>query len=132
MIQMVIAHMVGDWVLQPRYMAIEKGKNTLSGYLYCLLHVAVYTWCYIIFVPNQSIQFYLSIAIPHFIIDKWSLMSHWQKFKDGQFWWQAYEEYPTNFEARVQMGFAGMRYAVEDNTAHLVCMYLSHMYYYVA
>ena len=66
----------------------------------------------------------MSIAIPHFIIDKWSLMSYWQKFKDGEYLWKAYEEYPTNFEARVQMGFAGMRYAVEDNTAHLVCMYL--------
>jgi hypothetical protein len=129
MIEIIIAHLLGDWVFQSRKMAVEKGKQTLKGYLYCLFHVILYTAVFYFIVPNKSMLFYLSIMIPHFLIDKWSLVSYWQRFRDGKFWWESYKENPTIFTERVEMGFAGLRYAVEDNTIHLICLYLSFVFF---
>lgn len=128
MIQMIIAHLLGDWILQPRKMAVEKGKQTLGGWLMCFLHVLVYTACFVVIVPHHSFLYYLSIFVPHFIIDKFSLMSYWMKFKNGEDWWLAYANEPISFEERLQSGFAGLCYAVEDNTAHLICLYLTCLY----
>ena len=128
MIQMIIAHLLGDWIFQPRKMAVEKGKQTFKGWCYCLLHVAIYTSCFIILVPHHSALFYLSIYIPHFIIDKFSLMGYWIKFRDGEDWWMAYVKEPNDFFNRVEMGFAGLRYALEDNTMHIICLYLTQLY----
>ncbi len=130
MIQMIIAHLIGDWILQPRKMAVAKGEHTLRGWLFCFLHVSIYTLCFVVLVPHHSFWFYVSIFIPHFIIDKWSLMGYWIKFRDGVEWWKAYEikTQPDDFYARLEMGFAGIRYALEDNTAHLVCLYLTYTY----
>lgn len=132
MITYIIAHLLGDWIFQPRGMAVDKGKQTWHGYMMCLAHVCIYTTCFMVLVPDQTGLFYLSIFIPHFLIDKWSLMSHWQKWRDGKFWWQSYQDKPHGwafeFMDRVEMGFAGLRYAVEDNTAHLIFLWLSFKY----
>ena len=128
MIQIIIAHLLGDWIFQPRKMAVEKGRQTLSGWLFCFAHVAIYTICFVFLVPHHSHLFYASIAVPHFIIDKISLMGYWIKFRDGENWWEAYEKTPDDFPKRVEMGFAGVRYALEDNTAHLICLYLTYLY----
>ena len=125
---MIIAHLLGDWILQPRKMAVEKGKQTLHGWLMCLLHVAIYTSCFVVLIPHHSFLFYLSIYVPHFIIDKFSLMGYWIKFRDGEDWWMAYVKEPSDFFNRLEMGFAGIRYALEDNTAHLICLYLTYIY----
>lgn len=127
----MLAHLLGDWVFQPRKMAVKKGEQTISGWLYCILHVAIYTGCFIVLCPGHSPLFYWSIAVPHFIIDKWSLVSYWLKIIDGHFWWEVYKEpqYRDTFEERVAMAFGGLRYAVCDNTIHLVCLYLTNIYF---
>lgn len=55
-------------------------------------------------------------------------MGYWIKLRDGKQWWMSYVEEPFDFDGRVEAGFAGLRYALEDNTAHLICLYISLKY----
>lgn len=125
MIELLIAHLLGDWVFQSRKMAVLKGQQNIIGWIFCFLHVTIYTTWFYLLSPGHSWIFYLSIFIPHFLIDKWSLVSYWQKLRDGDFWWKSYEKEGNTFNERIEMGFGGLRYAVEDNTIHLVCLWIS-------
>lgn len=128
MILLLIAHLLGDWVFQSRKVAVEKGKQNFDGWFMCLFHVSLYTFIFTMLVRHQSLLFYVSIFVPHFLIDKWSLMSKWQKLRDGKYWYEIYTDTPYSFMQRVEAGFAALRYAVEDNTIHLICLYLSWKY----
>lgn len=70
MIEQLIAHGVGDYVLQSDWMAAEKTQRSLAT----LVHVALYTLC---FVPlTQSPSALLAIGASHFVIDRWRLARH--------------------------------------------------------
>lgn len=128
MILLLIAHLLGDWIFQSRKVAVLKGKQTIAGWAACFFHVSVYTLIFVLLIKSQTLLFYASIFVPHFVIDKWSLMSKWQKLRDGEYWYDSYLNQPTSFMERVEAGFAALRYTVEDNTIHLICLYLSWKY----
>jgi len=63
----LVAHLVGDFLLQTDWMAREKFRNSLA----CRLHVVTYTLPFLIIttVPEAL----LVIAGTHFLIDRWRL-----------------------------------------------------------
>ena len=92
---MLFGHMVGDFFLQGKNMAIKKGTSNLTA----LNHVAIYTLAVLVFtLPYYTrishitegtwlIKYYLWVAvifIPHFIIDRFSLADVWLKFINGR------------------------------------------------
>jgi hypothetical protein len=71
----MLAHVVGDYVLQSDWMAAEKTKRSVAT----LVHVALYTLC---FLPlTQSPAALAFIAASHFVIDRWRIARHvsWAK-----------------------------------------------------
>lgn len=130
MVELLIAHLIGDWVLQPRSLAVNKGKYTVSGWVDCFQHVAIYTcWVAILVGLDQPFIVFVSVFVPHFIIDKFSLATYWMRFLDKEWWYACYyQKEGLSFEHEVQRGFAGLRYAVIDNTMHIICLYLTYKY----
>jgi hypothetical protein len=126
---MCLSHLFGDWMFQPRKMAVGKGLLTKAGWLWCLLHVSIYTTTFALITQNFDVWFLLSIFIPHFIIDKFSLLKYWMRLLDDEYWWEIYFKEPNTFENRLEMSFSGFKYAVIDNTIHLGCLYLSYIYF---
>ena len=67
---LITGHLVGDWVLQTKYMA----DNKLTNWSVRLYHVAVYTICVVILSITQMgtqnlLGVTLWVASTHFIID---------------------------------------------------------------
>jgi hypothetical protein len=71
----VLAHGVGDFVLQSDWMATEKAKRTFPA----LCHVCAYTLPFLLL--TQSVPALLAIAGSHFAIDRWRLTRYlvWAK-----------------------------------------------------
>jgi hypothetical protein len=63
----LVAHAVGDYLLQSHYMATEKTKQSLAA----AIHATVYGACFLLFRP--SLVAFAFIVITHFVIDRWRL-----------------------------------------------------------
>lgn len=66
----LVAHLVGDWLLQSHWMATQKFTNWGAA----LLHVVVYGLC---FLPLQPSPAALAVIVgSHLVIDRWRLARH--------------------------------------------------------
>ncbi len=63
----IVAHFVGDFILQSDWMAREKFGNSFA----CLVHVIAYTLPFLLI--TLSPEALLVIAGTHFLIDRWRL-----------------------------------------------------------
>ncbi|TAK10598.1 MAG: DUF3307 domain-containing protein [Anaerolineae bacterium] len=63
----LVAHAVGDYVLQSDYMANNKTKQSFA----CFLHVVFYALPFVLMTRSPSAV--LFIAGTHFVIDRWRL-----------------------------------------------------------
>ena len=63
----IVAHIVGDFILQSDWMAREKSRNSFA----CLIHVVFYTLPFLLITQVPATL--LVIAGTHFIIDRWRL-----------------------------------------------------------
>lgn len=74
----VVAHMVGDYLLQNTWMAMNKQKNIFI----CLLHAFLYSLAFNIICGWGDWRFWV-ILITHLIIDHWRIGAIWRKFFSG-------------------------------------------------
>lgn len=73
---LIVAHLVGDFLLQNDWIARNKTKSSLV----CALHVTIYTAVHAVFVEAGTgwpWWAYAAIAVPHFVIDRWRLAAWW-------------------------------------------------------
>lgn len=66
----LVAHAVGDYVLQSDWMAQEKVRRSLAAFC----HVAAYGLPFLLLRP--SLAAYAVIVGSHFVIDRWRLARH--------------------------------------------------------
>ena len=69
----IIAHLLGDYMFQPKYMALNK---TYDPWL-CLLHSAIYTLCVCLCLWNFSLTLIVFTLTVHYTIDYWSVGLKW-------------------------------------------------------
>jgi len=113
--------LVGDYLLQPREMAIQKSQNTNKGALYCLIHCIIVTISAIIFLQEFSISITLLIFISHYIIDRIGLSTYWLRLIKGRdFEKEYYEKYKFQ---EIHLCFSCIVYVIVDNTFHLLILY---------
>src|SRR5689334_23108045 len=90
-VNLLLGHLVGDFVLQPKSMAVKKGASNLIA----MSHVSIYTLAVLLLtiewnkLSNKSylLDYYiwtLIIFIPHYIIDRYSLADKWLDFINGR------------------------------------------------
>jgi hypothetical protein len=63
----LLAHAIGDYVLQSDWMANEKTKKSVAAFA----HALVYSLCFVVFRPSYGA--FTVILATHFIIDRWRL-----------------------------------------------------------
>jgi hypothetical protein len=81
---LLVAHMIGDYFFQNNWMALNKTKNSLICGLHCLLYTLS------ISIICQWFDWRLFIVFfTHFIMDRFRLATYWRKFysKDEQIPW---------------------------------------------
>lgn len=117
MIEMFLGHLVGDFMLQPKSMAIKKSTNSWI----CTLHVVIYTATVCAFCRSLDPLFWLGVAVPHWIIDRFSLANVWAKLMKGRTFQDAWL---SNDQFReFDIAFTAIVYTVVDATMHLLCLY---------
>lgn len=78
----VLGHFVGDYLFQNQWMAIGKSQPGWKGTVACTVHVLLYTLAVALFTGWNPL-FLLVVAVPHWIIDRWSLATYILQFKNG-------------------------------------------------
>lgn len=63
----LIAHAIGDYVIQSDWMATEKTKKSLAAFLHALTYTLPFLFI------TQSLAALAVIMVTHFIIDRWRL-----------------------------------------------------------
>lgn len=101
----LIGHLIGDYLLQNDWMAVNKKKRTWP----CLVHVLLYTAAIglLTWWPWWAL---LIVAVTHFIQDRTAIINWWMRFNR-----QTYFAQPP---------LAPWSIIVVDNVWHLVTLYL--------
>ena len=82
--EILLGHLVGDYLLQNRKMALNKSKKGASGLYWCLLHCMLYTTSICVAMQTMtpttiSPLIAVLVFMSHFPIDRWSLANYWVK-----------------------------------------------------
>lgn len=145
--EQLLAHLVGDFILQSPWMALNKNKRTFN----CLVHVLLYTCCFLFL--TRSWRALLVIGGTHFLIDRFGLARYlvWAKNHLSPTRWYPpwrycrltgyYDEWQSipvdetemQVEALARVGSLARQplfmsvwlTIVADNTLHLLANYLS-------
>lgn len=112
----LIAHAVGDYVLQSEWMATEKTKGSLPALVHCL----TYTLPFLFLTQNPYTL--AVIAGTHFVIDRWHLARYvaWAKNRPwpGSAPWSECRE--TGYRPDTPRWLSGWLVIIVDNVMHIV------------
>lgn len=115
-VDQLVAHAVGDYVLQSEWMAREKTKRSLAAFV----HVAFYVLPFLFITQNPYTL--AVIGGTHFIIDRWYLARYvaWLKNRPwpGSAPWSECEE--TGFHPDTQPWIAAWLVIIIDNIMHIL------------
>lgn len=133
----MVGHFVGDYLFQNSWMATRKSLPGLPGHIACTVHVALYTLAVALFTGWHPL-FLLVVAVPHWIIDRWSLAKYLLAWKNGYTMHDVWEEAPLcaapapgKLQRNVwKVAFAAPIYIVNDNTLHWVCLWFTCKYFF--
>ena len=117
----ILGHLVGDYLLQSKWMALTKSRPGADGFRACTIHVAVYTVAVCALVGTLSPKFAIAVFVPHWIIDRWSLASPWLKLIGGRTFEAARAN--TGPGREFDIAFTAIVYTVTDNTMHALCLW---------
>lgn len=120
-VNILLGHLVGDYLLQSKKMALLKSEKGARGYLWCLVHSLIYTAsvCFFLWTANPVII--LLVFLSHYPIDRWSLASKWLNLIGGRDFMKAYESNEKYRE--IDISFSAIVYTVVDNTFHLLLLW---------
>ncbi len=112
----LVAHLVGDFMLQNDWMARNKFHNSLA----CGVHVIVYSLPFLLITQNPLTL--LVIVGSHFIIDRWRIVRQliWVRnvlFPGSRPWDECSE---TGFSPGLSDQMARFLYIVFDATLHIL------------
>ena len=113
----ILGHLVGDYLLQGQWMAMNKKKHTFEGLAACAVHCSIWTACVMFF---GEIDFTLTsvplVFMSHAILDRTYLASKYMALVNIFNWREVCK---TNKITDAQI----LHYAIVDNVWHLVFLW---------
>jgi hypothetical protein len=123
----IVAHLVGDYILQSDWMANEKTKKSMAA----LAHVLAYSVPFIFLRPSFGALVF--IAGTHFVIDRWRLARFvcWTKnyLAPKSYWFPWVDCAGTGYHKDRPAWLSVWLMIVADNTMHLICNGLAFRYF---
>ena len=138
MYEMLLGHLMGDYLFQTEWMAMNKSKNDVIGWTAATVHCLLYTFAVCLFMWNFNLIWICAVWLSHFPIDKFALgekYMHYIKrsglrdYIDGVGTNSFYSDNNTG-QDMLTGGFRAVVYTITDNTMHLVLMYLAYQIIY--
>lgn len=132
---LIVGHLVGDYLFQNDWMAMNKKKPSLLGFAACLLHCLVYSACVVVFLYWPTVfdgslitfwQVFVAMNIAfwsHFVIDRTYIVDQWMTFF-GQTTWATLEKIEDEQLRNTRKLYVPLVQIAIDNTAHIALMYL--------
>jgi len=111
MIDALVGHLVGDYLLQNDWMAQGKKEHWFP----CAIHVLVYATC-VMFCSGwiwaeAAPVIWVAVAVPHYLIDRWRFVQWYMRW----FGQDIFMEPPMSPWSII----------VVDNVFHIVCLWLT-------
>jgi hypothetical protein len=115
----LLAHLVGDYILQSHWMATQKTSRSLPA----ALHALTYSLPFLLL--TRAPEALVAVAITHFVIDRWRLARYVVWLKD-QFAPKAFrhpwrECQKTGQHESLPDWLGVWLMIIADNTLHLIC-----------
>ena len=120
--ELVLAHFVGDFLLQPKQMALSKSKDSWMCALHCLIYTLSLIWIGGVDFGHPVLL--ASLFVPHFVIDRWSLAHMWMRLTRNRDLVWAYNHRESIAEF-YDAHFAALVYVVIDQTLHFLCLFVA-------
>lgn len=106
----IVAHLVGDYILQSHWMATEKTKSGFAA--------TVHAFCYTLpFALIASPIALILIFVTHFFVDRFRLARFVVWLKNGP--WQPLTA--TGYQENVPAWLSVWLLIIADNTIHIIC-----------
>ena len=125
--EMLLAHLTGDYLLQSKHMALLKSKKGWDGFQECWFHCFLYTCSVALFMWTLDPLTLILVFATHFIVDRWSLASVWLKLIKGRTFESTLHDTDRTVTAIIKreydVAFTSIVYAVVDNTFHLISLW---------
>ena len=138
---MLLGHLTGDYLLQNQFMAMNKSKNTLKGWLAAFVHCLLYTFAVCLFMWNFHLIWIIAVFCSHFFIDKFGLGEIYMKYIKGNGLREYIDDVNDTYsrtwinssegERMITGGFKAVVYTLTDNTMHLILMWLAYQTIYI-
>jgi hypothetical protein len=119
MFELLLGHLVGDYLLQNDWMAKNKSDNSLIGWLAAFIHCILYTFAVCLIMWNFNWIWILVVFNSHFWIDKFALGIPYLKYIKGM----EMDDYRGEYHGELTAGFSAVVYTLTDNTMHLLIMW---------
>lgn len=119
--EILLGHLVGDYLLQSKTLALRKSEKGWGGVLFCLIHSLIYSLSVCLFLWTLNPVVALLVFLSHYPIDRWSLASLWLKLIRGRDFIAAYQNKEKYWE--IDLSFSCLVYAAVDNTMHLILLW---------
>ena len=129
MLQLLLGHLVGDYLLQTSWMAVNKSKKTLQGWMAAIVHTVIYTLSICTLMWNFNPLWILIVFLSHVFIDHYSTATWYLKHIKGMekprdtvtvLGYYTKYELPANTPTYTSLYW--IIYVVVDNTMHLLLM----------
>jgi hypothetical protein len=134
---LILGHLIGDYLLQNKWMAMNKHHSSFKCAVHCLLYtLAVVVTTAPVASHTNLIYWGGFIFLTHYPIDRYSLADKWLKLINGR----SMEEFVVNGHSDIppehhqsnyhilRGGFTAVVYAATDNTMHLALAYYGGIY----
>ena len=138
MFRMLLGHLLGDYLWQNEFMAMNRSKNTWAGWFAAILHCSLYTLAVCSFMWNFQLIWIVAVFCSHFFIDKFALAEKYMHYIKGKsmkdYVKKDTKEWGTipNIDRYdiLEGGFSAVVYTATDNTMHLILMWAAYKLIY--
>jgi len=111
--KILLGHLIGDYLIQSKKMALTKSIKGLNGLKWCSIHCLLYTLAVCLLTATSDPIKISLIFMSHFPIDRWSLANKWLKMIRGR---------NLKLASEIDLSFSVIIYVVVDNTIHILLM----------
>ena len=124
-IELLLGHLVGDYLLQTNGMAVAKKNKGIEGFMACLIHCLLYTLAICVFIGLWSWLGIVAVFASHWVVDRYTWLSWLHKRFYGRMLADSCLDGTVISPELIQnISIGAFVYIVMDNTIHLVLVYL--------
>lgn len=120
-IRACLGHLIGDYLLQSKYMALNKSNPGWRSILICSLHSLVYTIAVCVMIWTLNSIVWIIVFASHWMMDRWSIANLWLKLIKGRTFEKAYNSKDKYRE--FDIAFTSLVYTITDNTFHILVLW---------